>query len=80
MKKIHEEFQNFANSKPCSIIPSMERTKQYKCDICYRRFEKRSKMIRHIKNVHSSDIHRVDLSTFVMPKKYQQAWTLLELS
>ncbi len=54
----------------------------FKCDICYRRFDKRSRMIRHIKNVHSSDIHRVDLSRFVLPsRKFQQLqpWSMVEL-
>merc|ERR1712008_234191 len=45
---------------------------KFKCDICNRKFEKRTKMIRHIKKMHSSDIHRVDLSKFVLPKKFQQ--------
>ena len=54
---------------------------KFKCDICNRKFEKRTRMIRHIKNMHSSDIHRVDLSKFVLPKKFQQrhTWSLIEL-
>jgi len=54
---------------------------KFKCDICNRKFDKRSRMIRHIKNMHSSDIHRVDLTKFVLPKKFQQLhpWSLIEL-
>ena len=54
---------------------------KFKCDICNRKFEKRTRMIRHIKNMHSMDIHRVDLSKFVLPKKFQQLhpWSLIEL-
>jgi len=54
---------------------------KFKCDICYRKFEKRSRMIRHIKNVHSADIHRVDLTKFVLPEEFQQLhpWSLIEL-
>ena len=84
MKKVHDAANGITENglmKPNYIIPmEVMNTKRYKCDICYRRFDKRSRMIRHIKNVHSTDIHRVDLSTFVMPKKFQQAWTIFELS
>ena len=84
MKKVHDAANGITENsctKPNYIIPmEVMNAKRYKCDICYRRFDKRSRMIRHIKNVHSTDIHRVDLSTFVMPKKFQQAWTLFELS
>ena len=86
IKKVHCSAEDMDEQhemvlKTC-IIPSMQVTKQYKCDICYRRFDKRSRMIRHIKNVHSTEIHRVDLNKFVMkPKKYQRAsWTLLGVS
>lgn len=54
----------------------------FHCDICYRRFAKRSRMIRHIKSVHSADIHRVDLNRFVLPtKKIRQlpTWSMIEL-
>ena len=86
MKKVHDFVENEENDAEKLLnskspqIPSVSPSMLFKCDICYRRFEKRSRMIRHIKNVHSTDIHRVDLSTFVMPKKFQQAWTFFELS
>jgi len=53
----------------------------FHCDICYRRFAKRSRMIRHIKSVHSADIHRVDLNRFVLPTKKIQmpTWSMIEL-
>ena len=55
----------------------------FHCDICYRRFAKRTRMIRHIKNVHSADIHRVDLNKFVLPRTkihVNKSWTsMIEL-
>ena len=86
MKKAHpkllsdEKCQNL----PKDFVPAPIKIKHFpfKCDICYQRFEKRTRMIKHIKSVHSSDIHRVDLSKFVIPKKFQQhhpSWSLIEL-
>ena len=75
--KDHQPLCN-PRSKIISNLP--ENT--FHCDICYRRFAKRSRMIRHIKSVHSADIHRVDLNRFVLPtKKIRQlpTWSMIEL-
>jgi hypothetical protein len=63
------------------FVPSPIEVKKYlfKCDICHRKFDKRSRMIRHITSVHSSDIHKVDLSRFVYPPKKVHPWNLIEL-
>jgi len=71
--------------KKCQKSPqSVENAKNlntFHCDICYKSFAKRTRMIRHIKNVHSADIHRVDLNKFVLPRRIQQypTWSMIEL-
>lgn len=78
MKKAHETLKSAPDFVPA---PPPILNYPFKCDICYRRFEKRTRMIRHIKNVHSLDIHRVDLNKFVLPKKFTHLhpWSLIEL-
>jgi len=91
MEKVHsdqlpEKLQSCQKVLPLGYVPAplhepLNGFLKFKCDICNRKFEKRTRMIRHIKNMHSSDIHRVDLSKFVLPKKFQQRhpWSLIEL-
>jgi len=88
MEKVHSEELEKTCQKvlPMGYVPAplhepLNGFLKFKCDICNRKFEKRTRMIRHIKNMHSSDIHRVDLSKFVLPKKFQQLhpWSLIEL-
>ena len=76
-----------SEKSPQLITQTIENKKNsptFHCDICYRRFAKRTRMIRHIKNVHSADIHRVDLNKFVLPRTKIQSslksWTsMIEL-
>ncbi len=58
----------------------LNRKMVHQCDICYRKFDKRSRMIRHITGVHPYEMHKVDLSKFVYttnPKKFDP-WTCVE--
>lgn len=86
MEKVHSDQLEKPCQKvlPMGYVPAPIHVNgflKFKCDICNRKFEKRTRMIRHIKNMHSMDIHRVDLSKFVLPKKFQQLhpWSLIEL-
>ena len=80
--KILEKTQKLKELNKMALPVHTQTSPTFHCDICYRRFAKRSRMIRHIKSVHSADIHRVDLNRFVLPtKKIHQlpTWSMIEL-